>query len=87
MITHHPPCGSSPDHPAGRLLISAALIEIDGVFGTLGQAGPLYVWSDCRSISIEGFMEFDIDDIAYMESTGIFEGVILHEMGHAIGIG
>ena len=30
---------------------------------------------------------FDIDDIAYMEDRGIFEGVILHEMGHVIGVG
>ena len=32
-------------------------------------------------------MRFDIDDIATMEAQGIFEGVIVHEMGHVIGVG
>ena len=32
-------------------------------------------------------MRFDIDDIATMEEDGTFEGVILHEMGHVIGVG
>ena len=32
-------------------------------------------------------MRFDIDDIASMEADGTFEGVILHEMGHVIGVG
>lgn len=32
-------------------------------------------------------MTFDIEDIDSMESAGTFEGVVLHEMGHAIGIG
>ena len=32
-------------------------------------------------------MTFDIDDIANLENQGTFEGVILHEMGHVIGVG
>ena len=32
-------------------------------------------------------MRFDIDDTANMEADGTFEGVILHEMGHVIGVG
>jgi len=31
--------------------------------------------------------DFDTADIAAMEQAGTFEGVILHEMGHAIGVG
>ena len=43
--------------------------------------------SSCRTISLLGAMRFDIDDIANMEADGTFEGVILHEMGHVIGVG
>ena len=83
MITHIP-CGGDP---AGRLLISATLEEIDGSGGILGSAGPTSVWTSCPSISLSGDMTFDIDDIGWMEDDGIFEGVIMHEMGHVIGIG
>ncbi|CAM9708474.1 unnamed protein product [Ascophyllum nodosum] len=81
------PCGGTTSYPAGRLLIAATLDYIDGLYGTLGFAGPSSVWSSCPTISPTGAMTFDIDDIAYMEDRGIFEGVILHEMGHVIGIG
>ncbi|CAM9775282.1 unnamed protein product, partial [Laminaria digitata] len=69
------------------LLISSTLEGIDGVGGVLGSAGPSLVWSTCRTISLAGTMRFDIDDIASMEADGTFEGVILHEMGHVIGVG
>ena len=45
------------------------------------------IWSACRTISFLGSMRFDIDGIVNMEADGIFEGVILHEMGHVIGVG
>lgn len=87
MVTHHPDCGSSGKHPAGRLLITSSLITIDGEGGVLGQAGPRMLRDACMSISIEGIMMFDIDDIEDMETRGILDGVILHEMGHVLGIG
>ncbi|CAM9658580.1 unnamed protein product, partial [Laminaria digitata] len=69
------------------LLISSTLEGIDGVGGVLDPAGPTNVWNSCRTISFEGAMTFDIDDITDLENQGTFEGVILHEMGHVIGIG
>ncbi|CAM9529554.1 unnamed protein product [Laminaria digitata] len=63
------------------------LEEIDGVGATLGSAGPTSVWRNCNTIAAEGNMRFDIDDIASLEAAGSFEGVILHEMGHVIGVG
>ncbi|CAM9377886.1 unnamed protein product, partial [Laminaria digitata] len=69
------------------LLITATLLAIDGAGGTLGSAGPLSVWSGCRSISVEGDMKFDTADIAGMEADGTFEGFVQREMGHVIGIG
>ncbi|CAN0337945.1 unnamed protein product, partial [Scytosiphon promiscuus] len=69
------------------LLISSTLEGIDGVGGVLGSAGPTNVWNSCLTVSFEGAMTFDIDDIASLENQGTFEGVILHEMGHVIGVG
>ncbi|CAN0521053.1 unnamed protein product, partial [Laminaria digitata] len=86
-VITHVPCGGNDDNPAGRLLISSTLETIDGVGGVLGSAGPSQIWTSCRTISLIGTMRFDIDDIANMEADGTFEGVILHEMGHVIGVG
>ena len=85
MITHVP-CGGSPDHPAGRLKISAIQTSIDGVGNTLGSAGPDYIWIDCPGVSIEGSMEFDIADLGLMSDSEL-EFLYLHEMGHVIGFG
>lgn len=86
MITHVP-CGGSPESPAGRLLISSMLGIIDGAGGVLGSAGPSLIWIDCPSISLEGSMTLDIADIVSLEEEGTLEGVVIHEMGHVIGIG
>lgn len=59
---------------------------IDGPGGILGRAGPFY-YRGGTGTAINGVMEFDIDDIASLVSGGTWEGVILHEMGHIIGIG
>ncbi|CAN0512576.1 unnamed protein product, partial [Laminaria digitata] len=84
-VITHVPCGGNDDNPAGRLFISSTLETIDGEGGILGSAGPSQIWTSCRTISLTGAMRFDIDDIASMD--GLFAGVILHEMGHVIGVG
>lgn len=86
-VITHVPCGGMWYTPPGRLLITAALENIDGPDGTLGSAGPSSDLTACLSISLLGAMPFDSDDIASMKPSGIFEGVILHDMGHVIGIG
>lgn len=73
--------------PGGRLLISATLEAIDGVGGMTGSAGVGSVWSGCSAVSATGTLKFDMADVAVMEADGIFEGVVMHEMGHVIGIG
>ncbi|MEP4804232.1 MAG: hypothetical protein ABJZ69_07465 [Hyphomicrobiales bacterium] len=90
-IITHVPCGGSPENPPGRLLITATLADIDGPGdddgNTLGFASPTSTWNDCNTITFEGEMTFDTFDIAELEADGLFEGVILHEMGHVIGVG
>jgi len=68
------------------LLIDASATTIDGVGGTLGQAGP-----DRFRIGTlfpyHGSMQFDTADLASMQRDGSLLSVIEHEIGHILGIG
>jgi hypothetical protein len=66
--------------------IDAAAADIDGVNGILGQAGPTTLRNGSQLPST-GVMQFDTADLANMESNGTLFNVILHEMGHVLGIG
>ena len=68
------------------LLIFAILVPIDGQGGILGSAGPC-AFRSSDSTSLFGLMRFDTADLAFMEQQGILEDVILHEMGHVLGLG
>lgn len=72
------------------LKIDVTVAPIDGVYGTLGFAGP----REFRPVSIsptylpnKGAMTFDSADVEFMVSQGMFDGVILHEMAHVLGLG
>jgi hypothetical protein len=68
------------------LSIDASIVGIDGAGGILGQAG----WDERRpggGLPDHGTMEFDSADVASMFASGIWTSVILHEMGHILGIG
>lgn len=69
------------------LLIAGSASAIDGVGNILGQAG----WRERRTtgtlLPYYGEMKFDSADMANMESNGTLYAVILHEMGHVLGIG
>jgi len=70
------------------VLIDVNVHYIDGVNNILGQAGPDA--SALRSGSFlpyHGTVELDSADLAIMESNGTLFSVILHEMGHVLGIG
>ena len=68
------------------LVIDASAPFIDGRGGTLGQAGPRTFRSG-SGLPSSGIMEFDSADIAELERSGGLEDVIVHEMGHVLGIG
>lgn len=84
----------------GALQIDASVGSVDGIGGTLAGAGPSYAaCSDgssdlggCRSrneyvFSTAGQMVFDVADIANVQSNGILDDIIRHEMAHVIGFG
>jgi len=68
------------------VLIDARGTAIDGANGILGQAGPTSLRNDSR-LPATGIMEFDIGDLAQLETSGGLLNVIVHEMGHVLGIG
>lgn len=82
-------CGSnSPkvNETVDDVIIFASIDSIDGPDGILGQAGPCVVRSGSQ-FPVLGVMEFDVADVAWMESEGQFDLVIEHEMGHVLGLG
>jgi len=84
--------GDLPDVTVnGRVIddleITATGQFIDGPSGVLGQAGPRATRPTGSQLPYTGIMEFDSADIATMEANGTFTNVILHEMGHVLGIG
>jgi len=66
-------------------------IAIDGQGGVLGNAGTTYVRTPDpitgKQTTVTGVMNFDIADIPRLVQNGRWEAVILHEMGHVVGIG
>jgi len=69
------------------LLINASSTDIDGVGGTLGQAGYDRARTSGTRLPYHGMMEFDSADLAAMEANGSLLNVIVHEIGHVLGIG
>ncbi len=91
------PAGSCSTSPAinetiDDLIIYVLLEPIDGVGQVLGSAGPCFVRNTAPSpgllgLPVVGVMRFDTADLPSLEAGGNFGNVILHEMGHVIGIG
>jgi hypothetical protein len=67
--------------------IQASVVPIDGAGGVLGQAGPTQFRGGAGALPYAGVMEFDTADVAALETGGTFQGVIMHEMGHVLGLG
>jgi len=81
-------CGASEPAFSGTVddvVIEAASEPIDGVGGILGQAGPCVLGSD--GLPRRGVMRFDSADLADLAAEGLLVDVVLHEMGHVLGIG
>lgn len=82
-------CGSnspSIQRPIDDVLILVTLEPIDGPGNILGAAGPCYI-RIAGSLSVMGLMRFDTADLDLIESAGLLQQVILHEMGHVLGYG
>lgn len=74
------------------VVIYASVEPIDGAGGVLGSAGPCGGTGNLRTIPggfmvVWGRMRFDDADLINLENSGRLEAVILHEMGHVLGVG
>ena len=74
------------DQVLDDVIIEVNLREIDGIGSVLGRAGPRFIRIP-EETTISGLMEFDVADLAGLEAANLFEEVIIHEMGHVLGIG
>jgi hypothetical protein len=72
--------------PIDDVVIEVVLIYIDGPGDVLGSAGPRFVRTSNR-LTISGIMQFDTADLQSLDDVGLFENVIVHEMGHVLGVG
>jgi hypothetical protein len=61
--------------------------ELDGPRGLLGAAGPCAIRSRLPRLPFASVVEFDVADLEQFAEEGRLEEVVLHEMGHAIGLG
>ena len=68
------------------VVIYARIASIDGPGSVLGRATPCAVGSTSR-LPVLGLMEFDLDDMNTLVSRGLLTDVVLHEMGHVLGVG
>jgi hypothetical protein len=67
------------------LIIFAQVIAIDGPGKILGRAGPCVFHTN--GLPTVGIMEFDVADLAALQSSGMLQQVITHEMLHVLGFG
>lgn len=79
-------CLGLVDEYVDDLAIRVVVEPIDGPGNILGQASPCWVRAG-NGLPALGLMRFDTDDVAQMETDGQFGDVVLHEMGHVLGIG
>ncbi len=81
-----PPIITAEEGVIDDLVIEVVIDEIDGPGNILGQAGPRFVRIP-ELTTISGVMFFDVQDLDLLEEYDLFEEVIIHEMGHVLGIG
>ncbi|OLZ48494.1 peptidase [Streptomyces amritsarensis] len=72
------------------ILIDAEGASLDGLGGTLGEAGPTVLRPQTAlagaGLPAKAIMRFDKADLGQMEDDGSLLDVITHEMGHCLGI-
>ena len=66
------------------IIIYAEIKPIDGAGQILGQAKPCFSY---QGKTVLGYMKFDSADLDAMIANGSLNEVIVHEMGHVLGLG
>jgi hypothetical protein len=63
------------------------VVPIDGAGKILGQSRPCYARAGSPGYPAVGHMQLDSADLAALETRGLLEAVVLHEMMHVLGFG
>lgn len=81
-------CGANPDldQSLDDIIIFVTITEFDGPGGVLGQAGPCY-YHEVGGLPAIGAMFFDAADLSSLQQQGLLGDVVIHEMGHVLGLG
>ena len=74
------------DETVDDILVYIETDAIDDVGGVLGAAGPCLIRSLSRLPSM-GYVHLDVADVAQLAASGQLQDVVLHEIGHILGIG
>ncbi len=82
-------CAGSPPltETVDDVLILAAVDPIDGPGGILGFAGWCHRRQTAAGLPVVGAMVFDEADIDDFGNLGLLDEIVVHEMGHVLGIG
>ena len=81
-----PSVGGAPAAVVDDLVIRAELPAMDGPGGMLGLAGPALLRADSL-LPATALMRFDAADAASLETQGLWDETVLHEMLHCLGFG
>lgn len=68
------------------LVMYVRTTTIDGANKVVAQASPCCVKAESR-LPIVGVLEPDTDDVAALEQREVLDDVVLHEVGHVLGLG
>ncbi len=79
-------CHPALDEVVDDMVIFVEIVAMDGVGGVLGSAGPCY-YRTASGLPITGLVSLDAADVDAMLGDGSFGDVIVHEIGHVLGLG
>lgn len=68
------------------LVVFVRSTRIDGPNGIVAQASPCYVNAESK-LPIVGYLEVDSEDLDALVNRTVLDDVVLHEMGHVLGLG
>lgn len=68
------------------LVVYVRSARIDGPNSIVAQASPCYVSSETK-LPVVGFLEVDSEDLEALVNRTVLDDVVLHEMGHVLGLG
>lgn len=61
--------------------------SIDGYGKIAGEGGPCIYRNDKPQLAVVGFLTIDRADVPYLQQYGLLNDLLMHEIGHVLGIG